>query len=78
MTGAGSVLVSFFYNARGEHEKAEGGGGGGLGHLPFTWKNRKFLVDNQVVRAIPFSASYEYMSCDLRRCDSCTLFDLFN
>ena len=54
VTGAGSVLVSFFSIARGEHKKAEGGGGG-LCHLPFTWKNRKFPLENQVVRAIfPF------------------------
>ena len=45
--------VFFSYNARGEHEKAEGGGGG-LGHLPFTWKNRKFPLENQVAQTIPF------------------------
>ena len=40
-------------------------------HLP--GKTRKFPLENQVVRAIPFSESSEYMSCDLRRCDSSTL-----
>ena len=24
------------------------------GYLPFTWKNRKFQLENQMVRAIPF------------------------
>ena len=78
MTGAGSVLVSFFSIARGEHKTAEGGGGGGMGHLPFTWKNRKFPLENHVVRAIPSSESSEYMSCDFRRCDFSTLFNLFS
>ena len=33
-----------------------GGGGGGrhLGYLPLTTENRKFQVENQIVRAIPF------------------------
>jgi len=25
-----------------------------LGYLPFTWENRKFQLENQMVRAIPF------------------------
>jgi len=25
-----------------------------MGYLPFTWENRKFQVDNQMVRGIPF------------------------
>jgi len=24
-----------------------------LGYLPFTWENRKFQLENQMVRAIP-------------------------
>jgi len=24
------------------------------GYLPFTWENRKFQLENQMVRAIPF------------------------
>ena len=27
---------------------------GDKGYLPFTWKNRKFQLENQMVRAIPF------------------------
>ena len=27
---------------------------GNLGCLPFTWENRKFPLENQMVRAIPF------------------------
>jgi len=27
---------------------------GELGYLPFTWENRKFQLENQMVRAIPF------------------------
>ena len=31
-----------------------GGGGRHLGYLPLTTENRKFQVENQIVRAIPF------------------------
>jgi len=38
------------------------------GHLPFTWRNRKVRLENQMVRSRHFVLeSSENMGCDLRR-----------
>ena len=40
--------------------------GGDLGYLPFTWENRKFQLEDQLVRAIPFGKPQKIwvMVCD--------------
>ena len=37
-----------------------------LGYLPFTRENRKFHLENQMVRAIPFWEASENMGCNTR------------
>ena len=37
-------------------------------HLPFTWENREFRLQNQMVHARSVWEASENMGCDLRRC----------
>ena len=38
-------------------------------HLPFTWENREFRLQNQMVHARSVWEASENMGCDLRRCN---------
>ena len=38
-------------------------------HLPFTWENRKFRLQNQMVHVRSVWEASENMGCDLRRCN---------
>ena len=48
----------------------------GLGYLLFTWKNRKFRLENGNGSRPFFWEVSENMGCDLRRCNFSTLFSL--
>ena len=38
-------------------------------HLPFTWENRRFRLQNQMAHARSVWEASENMGCDLRRCN---------